>query len=249
MILNKKDNKKDDININLNLNPWNLLDVFFVIFFEMLIFLLIKPVIEFLVPADPLYFSYFAFVTYLLQTIVTVFVLYFFAIYRYKINIKKLGFNKIPFWKTFKYVLGLWILTTILITLMDQTLLNLFGSSVEGFKSQEDHIQLFGDNIFGYVSLTVSAFIIAPVVEEALFRGFILSTIMKFISPLSSILITSILFAILHFEFSSVIPLFMIGCILGWIYYKTKSIWACLLFHAINNGVALIMEFLFKTYL
>jgi len=228
--------------------PWNLLDIFIVIFLELLAFFILKPILSMLTPLDPVHYSIFTLFAYLLQTFVSLGIIYLFTFNKYKIKLKDLGFVSIPWVKTLVYVFFLWLLTTILLTSLDQFFLQIWGQSVNGFLPQDDHVPLFGDNVFGHFSLIFSAFIIAPISEEIMFRGFIMQGLFKYFSPLISILLTALIFAGLHFEFSSIIPLFMIGSVLGWIFYKKKSIYACLLFHAINNGIALIAEFIMKNY-
>jgi len=226
--------------------PWNIIDITLVIILELTIFYILSPVIRLFAPENPDFQSLFVLTVYLIQTVVTISVIYFFTFRKYKISLKDLGFKTIKWLDSLKYVIGMWLLTTILLIGISEAIFKLFGSEVDGFRQQMDHIEIFGDNSFGYITLIFTAFVIAPVIEEAMFRGFILPGLMKHFTPLSSVLITSLLFSVLHFEFLSIIPLFIIGSILGWLYIKQKSIYGCLMFHAINNGIALLAEFFLK---
>jgi uncharacterized protein len=206
--------------------------------------MILAPIVHSFIPENDLLYSFYALSLYLLQSLISLYILYLFTIRKYKVKIKDFGFRKINLLKSLKFVLLMWFLILILLSGLVETLRLFFGDNIPGFAKQIDHIPLFGNNLFGYISLFLSAFIIAPIVEEIIFRGFILQGLIKYLSPLSSVLITSLIFALLHFEFASIIPLFIIGSMLGFIYLRKKSIWDCLIYHAINNGFALIFEFI-----
>ncbi len=223
--------------------PWTYLDIFFFIFIELLVFYLLIPFLGSFSIENETTKSLFITGLYLVQSAITLVILYFFTVYKYKISFKDFGFNKIPLLKSTGYVFMMWVTTILTLGLVSGVILYFYGTEIPGFIGQKEHLSIYGDNPIGRIGLIFSAFIIAPIVEEIVFRGFIMQGLMKYISPLSAILITSIVFSILHFEFLSIIPIFIIGSMLGWIYYKQKSLWGALMFHAINNGFALIVEF------
>lgn len=82
-------------------------------------------------------------------------------------------------------------------------------------------------------------YIIAPIVEEILFRGIIQRRFMKQYSVFNSILFSSILFALFHGQIFRYPEYFIgylfAGIILGLVYYKTKSIFYPLIMHLIHN--------------
>ena len=39
-------------------------------------------------------------------------------------------------------------------------------------------------------------------------------------------------------------PVFIAGIFLGWVYWKTHSLWACIFIHAVNNGTAYFIQLL-----
>jgi len=228
--------------------PWTLLDIILVIFLELFIFYLTIPLVQFLKPENDLLYSFFIFGIYIFQSFISLGLIFLFTLLKYKTKITVFGFKKINIVSSLKYVFQIWLITVAILIGVSSYLSIFFGNNIPGFAEQIEHIPLFGNTTFGYLSLVVSAFVLAPLVEEIVFRGFILQGLLKKFTPLISILISSLLFAFLHFEFSSIIPLFIIGNILGWIYYKRNNLWDCLLFHAMNNGLALIVEFVLHIY-
>jgi uncharacterized protein len=84
--------------------------------------------------------------------------------------------------------------------------------------------------------LLMSAMIIAaPLCEEFLFRGLLLQRwATKWNFPIA-LLLTSALFGILHLNF---VGAGLLGLIAGVLYHKTKTLWAPVALHAINNTIA-----------
>lgn len=90
-------------------------------------------------------------------------------------------------------------------------------------------------DIFIFVYLVL----IAPVFEEIVFRGLILRGLSETYSPIVAILISSVLFTILHV---SLIGTFLFGLFIGWVYYQTKNLLYCILMHMAVNLIAFGMR-------
>lgn len=84
----------------------------------------------------------------------------------------------------------------------------------------------------------ITSVLFAPLFEEFIFRGLILESLLRRHRRLISVLISSMLFAIVHFQPSVMITAFVSGVILGTIYLHTSSIFSVIILHAINNAVA-----------
>ena len=92
-------------------------------------------------------------------------------------------------------------------------------------------------NVFGIISITI----MAPLVEELLFRGAIQGYMLrKGMKPLHAILIASAIFGIVHMNPIQIPFAFAIGLIFGWLYYRTGSVVPGIIGHFINNSIACI---------
>ena len=92
-------------------------------------------------------------------------------------------------------------------------------------------------NVFGIISITI----MAPLVEELLFRGAIQGYMLrKGMKPLHAILIASAIFGIVHMNPIQIPFAFAIGLIFGWLYYRTGSVVPGIVGHFINNSIACI---------
>jgi len=94
-------------------------------------------------------------------------------------------------------------------------------------------------SIFTFLSFVIAA----PILEELIFRGIILDGLLKKYSPIKSILISSILFGLVHLNPWQFIAAFSMGVFAGWIYYKTKSVSFAIIIHVVNNLTAFLMGF------
>jgi membrane protease YdiL (CAAX protease family) len=82
--------------------------------------------------------------------------------------------------------------------------------------------------------------IVAPVVEELIFRGVIMHGLMRNYSAAKAIFYSGLLFALFHMNPWQFPATFVLGVILGWIMLKTRNIGLCIAGHAINNLLVLL---------
>jgi len=114
-----------------------------------------------------------------------------------------------------------------------------------GFNDQEKVLEKVADLP---TAILVVAVLVAPIGEELFFRAFLLTRIANWIAPWAGILISSLIFGLVHFSYGSIMELVgvtLIGIILAIIYLRAKSITPCLAIHMIYNLLAVIvMRFL-----
>jgi membrane protease YdiL (CAAX protease family) len=81
--------------------------------------------------------------------------------------------------------------------------------------------------------------LIAPFVEELIFRGFFQRVLELRLSDITkSVLYSALTFAIIHFNPWWVVQIYIIGIFMGYVAWRTNSIWISFMLHAINNGIA-----------
>lgn len=94
-----------------------------------------------------------------------------------------------------------------------------------------------GDALMMILALAV----LAPLVEEILFRGFLYRVLRSRYSSLPSIIITSILFSAAHFSLATIVPIFIMGILMAWARERSGSIIPSLILHALNNLAAVVL--------
>ena len=97
--------------------------------------------------------------------------------------------------------------------------------------------QEVGRGLWSIVALVV----IAPLFEEFLCRGLLYGSLRTRYNTTRSILLSALFFGILHLQPSAMINAFLMGALLAWIYEQTKTLWAPILLHAMNNAAAYLM--------
>lgn len=95
------------------------------------------------------------------------------------------------------------------------------------------------------ISSLLSVVIMAPLLEELFCRGIILRGLLTHTTPLKAILWSSFIFGIMHLNPWQAIPAFLLGLFMGWIYWKTHSIWSVIYIHFINNGFSYLITILY----
>lgn len=82
--------------------------------------------------------------------------------------------------------------------------------------------------------MTIMACVLAPIVEEFMFRRTLIGTLGKY-GNVFAIIISSVAFGLFHGNFYQFFYAFLVGLILGYIYVKGGNLWLCILMHAIIN--------------
>lgn len=83
----------------------------------------------------------------------------------------------------------------------------------------------------------------AGVCEEVMFRGVIQRSFERF-GKTSSIVITAFLFGLFHMDFQKLIGTFLLGIIIGFIVYRTNSLYAGMFAHFVNNSIAVLINYI-----
>ena len=90
-------------------------------------------------------------------------------------------------------------------------------------------------NSIPIVILLVETCIMAPFFEELLYRGIILNGLINRYSRKKAIIYSALIFGIAHLNFPQGINAFLLGLIIGTVYYYTRSIYLCMIMHFANN--------------
>ncbi|MFL2940512.1 MAG: lysostaphin resistance A-like protein [Candidatus Poseidoniales archaeon] len=145
--------------------------------------------------------------------------------------------NNIDMWKLIGWVLLLDIF--VILPLHAAFTLLVFPDA-----EQQEVINLFKESSgFSLIVLALTVSVFTPFAEEFLFRGFILTMLLKRYSPIVSIVISSFVFSIAHEPIAMALA-FGGGCLYGWLRVKTGSIYPSMIAHAIWNGfITLVVIF------
>ena len=96
----------------------------------------------------------------------------------------------------------------------------------------EQQFDMILGNRWGYLTIGL----LAPLAEEIVFRGAILKSLLQLHhSPLTAVVVSAVLFALVHINPAQMPHAFLAGLLLGWMYFRTGSILPGMCFHWVNN--------------
>jgi len=87
-----------------------------------------------------------------------------------------------------------------------------------------------------------------PITEEFIFRGFLLNRLIKKTNMWGGILISSMLFAVMHFDYDRLIATFLFGIIAALLYLKTRNLLFPILLHIFHNSFVFFQTTIFQTW-
>jgi len=96
-----------------------------------------------------------------------------------------------------------------------------------------------GDIHWSCWELIALACVLPAITEELAFRGLLQHWLQAALTPVRAMVIASALFAALHFSILSLPYLFLVGMLLGWTKWKTKSLYPSMLIHFLHNLIAI----------
>ncbi len=98
--------------------------------------------------------------------------------------------------------------------------------------------QTLGNQLLLFLTVAV----VAPIVEEVIFRGLLQNSLANYLPPWAAIILSAFIFALIHFQPEALGPLMALGAAFGVIYHITKSLRVTILLHVFNNAAALALE-------
>ena len=90
--------------------------------------------------------------------------------------------------------------------------------------------------------MILSTCILAPLLEEFLCRGMMLRGMLYRMQPWKAITWSAVIFAVMHLNPWQSIPAFLIGLFLGWVYWRTRCLWATIFLHCLNNSLSTVIS-------
>lgn len=105
---------------------------------------------------------------------------------------------------------------------------------------QEVVLRFLGERSYlGMVAIIAFGTLVGPVAEEVLFRGFLQPALRDVMGSTRAIVVTSLLFALVHFNAYIFPQIFILGLLLGYLYEETGTLVAPVSVHVLHNSVSL----------
>jgi uncharacterized protein len=96
--------------------------------------------------------------------------------------------------------------------------------------------QAFANMVAGNAAAIVSTCVLAPVLEEMLFRGVFLRAFLVQQPRWAAIAYSALLFGVAHLNIYQFVLAFLLGLLLGWLFERSRSLIPCIALHAALNS-------------
>jgi membrane protease YdiL (CAAX protease family) len=154
---------------------------------------------------------------------------------------KYLGFGKFS-WSTMGIGCGLLIVAYGII-IVHNLVLSLLGVDTQG----TEIVKMFAA-LESPVWLFIVGAVVAPFVEEIFFRGFLFQGFRQKYGWVNAILLSSAIFAAAHLDLVALIPTFILGSLLAYMYHRSNSVWPGIILHFLVNSFGLLGAYLAAHY-
>lgn len=98
-------------------------------------------------------------------------------------------------------------------------------------------VEVFGSGSAGLSLAVLMAVTLGPFAEELAFRGVIAGAARGLWGRRAAIVVSAALFGFYHLTPWSFVPMFALGCALGWLAVSRRSLWPAIALHALYNGI------------
>jgi membrane protease YdiL (CAAX protease family) len=120
--------------------------------------------------------------------------------------------------------------------------------------NQSQQLGFVNPSGYGLLWAFLSLVILPPIVEEIVFRGYLLTNLKKYINVYASAIVVSVLFAAAHLElgsgvspnFAAALDTFVLSLVLVYVTHKTNSLYPAIGIHAVKNLIAFVTLFVLK---
>lgn len=131
------------------------------------------------------------------------------------------------------------------VILLAGLLLSLFNYEEVGGRGTVDAVAGFIQlSPVSFVSLLTVTSVLAPLLEETVFRGFLLTSLTKFMPTPAAVVVSSVAFGAAHLSARDFPQLFALGLVLGFSYVRSRNLLTPMMIHAMWNGTVLTILFL-----
>lgn len=92
--------------------------------------------------------------------------------------------------------------------------------------------------LFGTIMMVLNLLVIAPISEEIALRGIVYTRVEKTTNAVIAIIVSSILFGLMHLMAGGIVLVIgaaLMALVFGYIFHKFKSLWVCIIAHAVAN--------------
>jgi membrane protease YdiL (CAAX protease family) len=161
---------------------------------------------------------------------------WWFTVRKYKLSWKSLGLRKFD-------LATLAIGCGMMVFVYTFNLLYNLGLMFRGIQSAYEPSNLFDAGTSPWL-IFLAGIVVAPLVEEIFFRGFLYPGLREKYGWIPAALISAALFAAVHLQPIVMPPIFLLGLLFAYLYERTESIWPGVIMHFATNTLGLLAAYM-----
>ena len=116
--------------------------------------------------------------------------------------------------------------------------ITLLGALVDELDFLPDWLEMTFDQMLSSWVGVLDIALLSPILEELMFRGAITRELLRKFRPGMAIVISGLLFGLIHFNPVQSVFGFLAGMLLAWLYWRTRSVVPCIVVHVLNNSLS-----------
>ncbi|MBM4056294.1 MAG: CPBP family intramembrane metalloprotease [Planctomycetes bacterium] len=210
----------------------------------------LQTIFDFEVHIDsPSFRTMILFVSLLVNLIICLYICYIVR-FEYRQSIVNLGLTLVNLPGNIKTGLIRYVIT-IPIIMLAGFIVNAVASYYGITPDMQDVVQwvLDEDSVMVLACLIFFGIIVAPTMEEIIFRGFLVPALKNYFGVRYAIFISAAVFAAIHMDAFAFLQIFILGILLGYLYEKTQSLATSIVVHILHNSLTLAFLMYFKFFL
>ncbi len=153
-----------------------------------------------------------------------------------KISWRDLGFRKFH-WSEIGLGCGLLVLVYAVV-IAHNLILTLLGVETQGDTIFNVFDTLDSPFLFFFVGV-----VMAPLMEETFYRGFLFKGFRQRYGWKAALIVSSFIFGLSHLQLAALLPTFLLGCVLTYVYHRTNSLYPGMILHFLINAWGLCAGF------
>lgn len=159
---------------------------------------------------------------------------------RRKLSILGMRFRKVG-WQVAQGVGGYAVLVVVLVLL---TVLMPGSNVLKAWQQAGERVMSMAQTLPARVLLFVLICVLAPVLEEVIFRGFVYPGLRRRLAVTGAVVASALLFAMMHNNPAALLPIGLIGIVLAVLYERSRSLVPPIVCHALNNTLVFFLMLL-----
>ncbi|MCF6150116.1 MAG: CPBP family intramembrane metalloprotease [Candidatus Kuenenia sp.] len=198
---------------------------------------------------SPSFRTLILFVSLLVNLIICLYICYIVR-FEYRQSIVNLGLTLVNLTSNIKIGLIRYLIT-IPVIMLAGFIVNAVSSYYGIMPDIQDVVQwvLDEDSVLVLACLIFFGIIVAPIMEEIIFRGFLVPALRNYFGVRYAIFISAAVFAAVHMDAFAFLQIFILGILLGYLYEKTQSLATSIVVHILHNSLTLAFLMYFKFFL